>query len=126
MLKLFKSTIVTKQFLQACLDVFGPLIQEKADKVRLENQLHVRNTCMLHFVCFQAAQTHSKIVAGMSDGKDSTSSGSQKGTQKRSGGKKQGKVKVRDRHDDNIEGQWNLQFMNIAEVQPRICYSHST
>lgn len=32
-LKLFKGTVVTKQFLQACIDVFGALIQEKADKV---------------------------------------------------------------------------------------------
>ena len=39
-LRLFKSTVVTKQFLQTCLDVFGPLIQEKADKVHLVNQLH--------------------------------------------------------------------------------------
>lgn len=70
---------------------------------------------MLHFTVFQAAQTHSKIVAGMSDRKDSTSS-SQKGTQRRSGGKKQGKIKGRDRHDDNSEVQWNLQFMSVAEV----------
>ena len=37
-LRLFKSTIVTKQFLQACLDGFGDRIQERADKVHLENQ----------------------------------------------------------------------------------------
>ena len=32
-LRLFKSIVVTKQFLQSCLDVFGALIQEKAKKV---------------------------------------------------------------------------------------------
>ena len=34
-LRIFKSTIVTKQFLNTCLDVFGALIQEKADKVHI-------------------------------------------------------------------------------------------
>ena len=56
------------------------------------------------------------MVASMSDGKESSSSGSQKGTQRRSGGKKQGKFKGRDKHDDGSEGQWNLQFMSMAEV----------
>lgn len=34
-LRIFKSTIVTKRFLNTCLDVFGALIQEKADKVHI-------------------------------------------------------------------------------------------
>ena len=52
-------------------------------------------------------------MANMSDGREG--SGSQKGTQRRGGGKKQGKVKGRDRHDMD-ESKWELQFMSMKEV----------
>lgn len=67
-------------------------------------------------VCLQAAQTHSKLVASMSGG-DSVSSVSQKGTGRKSGGRKQRVVKGRDRYvDDDSQSQWKLQFMDIGEV----------
>lgn len=112
-LRIFKSTIVTKQFLNTCLDVFGALIQEKADKVHIGTFIKYKNYVVY---VLQAAQIHSKIVASMSDGKENTSSGGQKATQRKSGGRKGGKFKGRDKHSDGGEGQWNLQFMSVAEV----------
>ena len=72
---------------------------------------------VVYFTPFQAAKTQSKVVAGMGEGSvasSSTSGGSQKGTQRRGGGKKQGKVKSRDRQGSG--SQWELQFMSITEV----------
>ena len=49
-LRLFKSIVVTKQFLQSCLDVFGALIQEKAKKV-CTMYMYNQKTSMKVFHC---------------------------------------------------------------------------
>ena len=78
--------------------------------------------CGIHYIIciiLQTTQTHSKFLSSISDGRGSyrSSSSNQRGSQK-AGGKKQGKVKGREKQYDFDDNDYTreLQFMSTVEV----------
>ena len=75
---------------------------------------------------FQSAQTHSKLLSSMSVAGDDSASRAQKGSQRKGGGKRHGKVKGRDKQEDSGDTEFRreLQFMREKEVCACVCVSH--